>query len=379
MDLGTSENPILTHSQQHNLSRKDGYSILNSSEVTHSIERPSVGFDGGLCGYNTNRKLGDRLLMMRDESRRLGDNQDSLSPTIIPEHIHIKRPMNAFMCWAQIARRRLADEKPELRNTELSKILGQMWKELNKDQKTPFIKKAEQLRMQHKTQYPNYKYRPKRKRHSKYAIVPSPELLSPINSGSRVDDTKLSHSNYLCSIVKEENLSVFAVNNSNSDTIQNQDVKLHYDVVASKNHVCSQSQSNKQGPYYSISDLASYQRGMVQGYYQVLPSPTTTTNTICGTIGPNTFTPPPLTVIRPPHMVSANPSSISETTAFIQLQSARRGQLSSPVPAASINSQLHSNHSGHSNGSQFYTRDMTSQIRCNETGEPQKQIAQHRH
>lgn len=102
MDLGTSENPILTHSQQHNLSRKDGYSILNSSEVTHSIERPSVGFDGGLCGYNTNRKLGDRLLMMRDESRRLGDNQDSLSPTIIPEHIHIKRPMNAFMCWAQV-------------------------------------------------------------------------------------------------------------------------------------------------------------------------------------------------------------------------------------------------------------------------------------
>ena len=35
-------------------------------------------------------------------------------------------PVDMFL--VQIARRRLADEKPELRNTELSKILGQMWK-----------------------------------------------------------------------------------------------------------------------------------------------------------------------------------------------------------------------------------------------------------
>lgn len=107
----------------------------------------------------------------------------------------VKRPMNPFMIWSQMQRRRITAERPDMHNAEISKHLGQVWKRLSDSQKQPFRDESERLKVLHRQEYPTYKYKPrknKNKIHNKPVKTESGRVSKPRNRESSKPVTKSS-------------------------------------------------------------------------------------------------------------------------------------------------------------------------------------------
>ncbi len=100
---------------------------------------------------------------------------------------HVKRPMNAFMVWSQIERRKISEVQPDMHNAEISKRLGKRWKMLSEEDRQPYIEEAERLKMLHLQEYPDYKYRPRKK--VKGATTTKPEG-KPLKAGPAITKAK---------------------------------------------------------------------------------------------------------------------------------------------------------------------------------------------
>ncbi|KAK3582760.1 hypothetical protein CHS0354_015285 [Potamilus streckersoni] len=73
---------------------------------------------------------------------------------------NIKRPMNAFMVWARDYRAKLAASMPNATNSDISIRLGQLWSQMSSEEKKPFYQEADNIKRQHRRDYPDWVYKP---------------------------------------------------------------------------------------------------------------------------------------------------------------------------------------------------------------------------
>merc|ERR1711899_50677 len=73
------------------------------------------------------------------------------------------RPMHDVLGSAQMERRKIIEVTPDKHNAEISKELGRRWKLLPEDARQPYIEEAERLRILHQREFPDYKYKPRKK------------------------------------------------------------------------------------------------------------------------------------------------------------------------------------------------------------------------
>ena len=164
--------------QRRNSSIASSCSTAENSDYTdlNSIKNELIEATGLTAAHMLNLNENDEFYAFYEGEQEAGDKFGSMNidpksrtpysdATKCKKNVtsHVKRPMNAFMVWSQIERRRISEVAPEVHNAEISKRLGARWKMLDTEARKPFVDEAERLRLLHLQEYPDYKYRPRKK------------------------------------------------------------------------------------------------------------------------------------------------------------------------------------------------------------------------
>ncbi|EXJ88972.1 hypothetical protein A1O3_02036 [Capronia epimyces CBS 606.96] len=99
---------------------------------------------------------------------------------LCPPDPKIPRPRNSFILFRQHQQASILAQNPGIPNPEVSKIIGEQWRQLSAESKEEWNLLAEEEKARHQQQYPGYRYQPRRNgRLSTQSSVSGPSSAEP--------------------------------------------------------------------------------------------------------------------------------------------------------------------------------------------------------
>jgi high mobility group protein B1 len=99
----------------------------------------------------------------RDKQRYLAEKASYIGPWQIPykrakkDPSAPKRPMSAFLHFSRGRRSKIKEKNPDMKNTEVSKILGNLWRNSTEEERRPYVENEKVERGKYKTAMSKWK------------------------------------------------------------------------------------------------------------------------------------------------------------------------------------------------------------------------------
>lgn len=101
----------------------------------------------------------------------------------------VKRPRNSFIIWSMEMRGQLNDQYPDTKLTDISRLLGQKWREMNQSQRQPYEQRAQEERASFSHQHPGFKFRTRQRKRRHFQKSVYKYKCSPLDSRNACEST----------------------------------------------------------------------------------------------------------------------------------------------------------------------------------------------
>ncbi|KAK8891746.1 Transcription factor SOX-17 [Tritrichomonas musculus] len=130
---------------------------MNQPTSNFDMNYPAMGQTGAPAGWMPSQVPMQQTVQPDAQAAQMNVDEGE-------EGDNSRRPANAFILYSQTMRSVVRQDNPSLSNTEVSRLLGKMWKEVPNETKLQYKQRAAAAQEEFKRQHPDYTYRKARRK-----------------------------------------------------------------------------------------------------------------------------------------------------------------------------------------------------------------------